>query len=215
VTTVRERVRVDATSDSGMSLIEVIMAIAIVSVIALSSASLAINGLSLSSSQGRKQVAVTIASGAMETVSAQSVSTIYSGRTQAAVQAAFAANSTVPGIAPVGGVVPTYAVWDTTVPVPAAMTVPITAAPITLEGTTYTTTTLLGTCYQPRTGGDCTTIAGKLSPPATAPDGYVALVRVVVVVRWSPDNTCTAAGCFYSATTLLDPSTDLEWVTHG
>ncbi|WP_349902545.1 type IV pilus modification PilV family protein [Parafrigoribacterium humi] len=212
---IRRRLYVAETHDSGMSLIEVIVAIAIVSAIALSSASLAINGSSLASSQGRKQVAVTIASGAMEAASAQTVSTIYSGRAKTAVQAAFAANSTVPGIAAVGGVVPTYAVWDTTVPVPSAMNLPITAAPITLDGTTYTTTTLLGACYQPRTGGDCTTIAGKSSPPATAPAGYVALVRVVVVVRWSPDKTCAASGCFYSATTLLDPSTDLEWVTHG
>lgn len=213
---IRRRLRVADAHDSGMSLIEVIVAIAIVSAIALSSASLAINGSSLASSQERKQVAVTIASGAMETASAQSVSTIYSGRTKTAVQAAFAANSTVPGVAAVGGVTPSYQVWDTTVPVPPAMTIPINASPITLDGTTYTTTTLLGACYQQRAGGNCTTIFGQSSPPATAPAGYVALVRVVVVVRWSPDKTCAATGCFYSATTLLDPSsTDLEWVTHG
>ena len=93
-----------ARDESGMSLVEVIVAIAIVSIVALSSASLAINGFSVASSQERKQVAVTIASGAMEAASAQSVSTIYSGRTKAAVQAAFTANSTVPGIATLSAV---------------------------------------------------------------------------------------------------------------
>ena len=90
---IRRRLRVADAHDSGMSLIEVIVAIAIVSAIALSSASLAINGSSLASSQERKQVAVTIASGAMETASAQSVSTIYSGRTKTAVQAAYACDA--------------------------------------------------------------------------------------------------------------------------
>jgi len=135
---IRGRSRVADAHDTGMSLIEVIVAIAIVSAIALSSASLAINGSSLASSQERKQVAVTIASGAMETASAQSVATIYSGRTKTAVQAAFAANSAVPGIAAVGGVAPTYQVWDTTIPVPSAVTIPITPAPISLNGTTCT-----------------------------------------------------------------------------
>lgn len=209
-----EHPRLALRRDSGMSLVEVIVAIAIVSIIALSSASLAINGFSLASSQERRQVAVTIASGAMEAASAQSVSTIYSGRTKAAVQAAFTANSTVPGIATVSGVAPTYQVWDTSSPVPSVMNLPITAAPNKLNGTTYTTTTLLGACYQLRTGGNCTTIAGQSSPPAVAPANYVALVRVVVVVRWTGDKTCAAGGCYYSATTLLDPGTDLEWVTH-
>lgn len=207
--------RVDRANESGMSLIEVIVAIAIVSIVALSSASLAINGSSVASTQERKQVAVTIASGAMEAASAQSVSTIYSGRTKAAVQAAFAANSTVPGVAAVGGVTPSYQVWDTAVPVPSAMTLPITAASITLNGTSYTTTTLVGACYQLRTGGSCATIAGQSSPPAVAPVGYMALVRVVVIVRWNAGKTCAAGGCYYSATTLVDPGKDLEWVTHG
>lgn len=211
----REDSRIDNASDSGMSLVEVIVAIAIIAVIALSSASLTINGMAVASSQERKQIAVTIASGAMESASAQSVANIYSGRKQAAVQAAFTANSTVPGIAVVAGVTPTYPLWDTSSPIPSTETLPITPAPITQSGTSYSTTILVGSCYQLRTGGDCSRLtANPTTPPITAPAGYVALIRVVVVVRWTTDKSCAASGCYYSATTLIDPGTDLEWVTH-
>lgn len=211
----RERLRIDERRDCGMSLVEVIVAIAIISVIALASASLTINGISFASSQERSQLAVTIANGAMEAASAEPVSTIYSGRTKAAVQAAFADNAAVPGIAAVAGVAPTYQVWDNSTPVPAVVAVPITGGPITQSGTKYITTTLIGACYQLRSGGNCTTLSGYGTPPATAPAGYVALIRVVAIVRWTAGKTCAAAGCYYSTTTLVDPGNDLEWVTHG
>jgi prepilin-type N-terminal cleavage/methylation domain-containing protein len=211
---VREDSRLDRARESGMSLVEVIVAIAIISIVALSSASLTINGLSLSSSTGRTQVAVTIANGAMESASAQPAASIYSGRTKTLVQAAFVANSTIPGIAVVAGVNPTYPLWDTSTPIPATEALPITPPTITQRGTTYSTTILVGSCYQPRTGGDCTRLtANPTTPPATAPAGYVALIRVVAVVRW-PGKNCAAGICSYSATTLVDPGSDLEWVTH-
>jgi prepilin-type N-terminal cleavage/methylation domain-containing protein len=199
--------------DSGMSLVEVIVAIAIISVIALSTASLTINGMSLASAQQSRQVAVTVASGAMEAATAQPIGTIYKGRTQAAVQAAYNANTAVPGIATVSGVTPTYQVWDTSGSV-TSEALPITSGPITQNGTRYTTTTLVGSCYQPRTGGDCARLSSNpTTPPTSTPTGYMQLIRVVVVVRWT-GKTCSSSGCLYSATTLLDPGKDLEWVTH-
>lgn len=211
---VRDDSRFDRARESGMSLVEVIVAIAIISVIALSSASLTINGMSLASSTERQQVAVTIANGAMESASAQSVASIFSGRKKAPVQAAFAANTTIPGIAVVAGVNPTYPLWDTSTPIPPAEALPITPPTITQGGTTYATTILVGSCYQLRGGGDCARLtANPTTPPATAPAGYMALIRVVVVVRWT-GKTCAAGGCSYSATTLIDPGTDLEWVTY-
>ncbi|MEO7123229.1 MAG: hypothetical protein ABI400_08970, partial [Lacisediminihabitans sp.] len=132
--------------------------------------------------------------------SAQSVATIYSGRKQLDVTNAFTANSAVPGVAA------TNPVWDTTVPLPATQALFITPASITQSGTKYDTTVLAGSCYQPRAGGDC----AKPAKP-----GYVALIRVIVIVRWTATQNCPTGGCFYSATTLVDPSQELAWVTNG
>ncbi len=183
--------------EDGLSLVEVIVAIAIISIVALASANLTINGISLAANTERQQLAVTIANGAMETASAQSVATIYSGRKPVDVTNAFTANSAVPGVSA------TNPVGDTSSPVPPTQALPITPAPITQSGTTYTTTVLVGSCYQPRSGGDC-------AKAATA--GYIPLIRVIVVVRWTAGKSCTVGGCYYSATTLIDPSTDLQWV---
>jgi prepilin-type N-terminal cleavage/methylation domain-containing protein len=186
--------------EDGLSLVEVIVAIAIISIVALATASLTINGVALASSTERQQVAVTVANGALETASAQSVASIYSGRKQVAVQAAFTTNSAVPGVSA------TNPTWDTTASPPATEALPITPASITQSGTVYKTTVLAGSCYQPRAGGDCA---------KTATSGYVPLIRVIVVVRWTAGKTCAAGACYYSATTLIDPAKDLEWVTNG
>jgi prepilin-type N-terminal cleavage/methylation domain-containing protein len=197
---IREYSRFDQRREDGLSLVEVIVAIAIISVVALASASLTINGISLASSTERQQVAVTVANGAMETASAQAVASIYSGRKQLDVTNAFTANSAVPGVAA------TNPVWDTASPLPAAQALPITPASITESGTRYDTTILVGSCNQPRKGGDCV---------KTATAGYIPLIRVIVVVRWMAGKTCAAGGCYYSTTTLVDPGSELTWVTSG
>lgn len=186
---------------------EVIIAIAIISVVALSSVTLTINGIAAASIQQRRQIAVTIASGAMENVSAQTVATLYEGRNQLDVQAAFVANSSVPGVEP------TYPRWDTTASPPAIARVPVVSPSVNRSGTDYYTTTLIGPCYQPVTGGNCTTLAAH-PHPSDVVLLYVSLIRVVVVVRWTAGSTCSASGCYYSTTTLIDPNQDLEWVSH-
>ncbi|MES1169521.1 MAG: prepilin-type N-terminal cleavage/methylation domain-containing protein [Leifsonia sp.] len=196
---VNKRSRFDDVRDTGLSLVEVIVAIAIISIVALASASLTINGVALASSTERQQAAVTIANGALETASAQPVASIYSGRKLADVTTAFNANAAVPGVSA------TNPVGDSTIPLPSTQALPITPAPITQSGTTYNTTVLIGSCYQPRTGGDC------VKSSATG----IPLIRVIAVVRWTAGKTCAAGGCFYSATTLIDPGKDLEWVTNG
>lgn len=204
--------RVRVRDDAGLSLMEVIIAIAIISVVAMSSVSLTISGIASASMQERRQIAVTIASGAMENISAQTVATLYDGRRQADVQAAFTANSTVPGIAAVGGTSPTYARWDASALSSSIAQVPVTSPAVRLSGTLYSTTTLIGPCYQPTAGGDCATLSSHPDFTDVVP-GYLSLIRVVVVVRWTAGNTCTTSGCYYSTTTLIDPNKDLEWAT--
>ena len=199
--------------EDGLSLVEVIVAIAIISIIALSSASLTINGVALASSTERQQVAVTIANGAMETASAQSVATIYSGRKTGRCHRP--PSPRTPRSPSWPGSAPPIRSGIRATPIPPAEALPITPPTITQSGTTYATTVLVGSCYQPRAGGDCARLpANPTTPPATAPAGYMPLIRVIVVVRWTATKSCAPGGCYYSATTLIDPSSDLEWVTH-
>jgi prepilin-type N-terminal cleavage/methylation domain-containing protein len=208
------RKRFALQDDSGLSLMEVIVAIAIMTVVATAAASLSLNGVKTVANEERSQVAVTVANNYMEQVSgwsvavntATSVSSLYNGRSKGDVQAAFLANASRPGVAE------TNAVWDSTVPVAASVapastgSLPVTS--VTVEnGTTYSVSTLIGSCYQQTTStsGSCMAAAG------TAPD---PMIRVIVIVKWTAGSQCAASGCYYQTSTLLDPSSDLEWVTH-
>lgn len=94
------------SSNSGLSLIEVMVAISIIAIVATASATLCLNGIAAAAAQERRQVAVTIASGAMESISAQSVMTnattgvsgLYTGRTSLAITAAWASNASMSGV---------------------------------------------------------------------------------------------------------------------
>lgn len=223
------RKRLKRGHDAGFSLMEVIVAIAIMAIVATAGASLTFNGIATSTAQERAQVAVTIANGALETVSgwstkvnaATGVNNIYAGRGKLAVTNAFSANSTLPGVSQT---VPT---WDTSLSatstsdglIPIVTPDPATSAPfIPQNGTNYTVTTLLGTCYEQLTITSATKSNGSANPnectttPGSAP---VALIRAIVIVRWTAGTKCKAAtGCYYETSTLLDPTVDLEWVTH-
>lgn len=204
------------SNDEGLSLVEVVAAVIIIVIIALSGAGLSINGIQTAAAQERQQVAVTIANGAMETVSGTGVSDLYDGRYSTLVTNAFSANSTQPGVSQ------TYPQWDTTATASSTPTLPITTGSTsvtttlgTQNGTNYLTSTLIGVCYQPVGGGNCGKITGQATPPATVPAGYTQLIRIVVLVKWTAGNSCRVNGCYYETSTFADPHTDLEWVTHG
>ncbi len=202
--------------DSGLSLLEVIVAIAIMTIVATASATLALTGIAAASTQERRQVAVTIASSTLEIVGAQTVainsatgvSNLFTGRTSTAVASAWSANSSGPGVGT------TYAASDPTATTSSVASLPITSS-ATQVGTAYSVTTLLGTCYEPIAGGDCARVSGyPTTPPATVPTGYTDLIRAIVIVSWTAGKKCSS-GCTYTASTLIDPSADLVWVNHG
>ena len=212
------RRRFDLRGDSGLSLMEVIVAIAIMTIVSTAAASLSINGLKTVATEERAQVAVTIANGSMEKVSGWSVavnsstgmSNLYNGRSKGDVQNAFTAYASRPGVAQ------TNAAWDGTVPV-AASTAPATTGSlpvqiaVTQNGTAYTVTTLIGGCYQQAAYPTTTATASCTATAGTAPD---PMIRVIVIVYWTAGPQCATSGCYYQTSTLLDPSNDLEWVTH-
>jgi prepilin-type N-terminal cleavage/methylation domain-containing protein len=203
-----------ASESAGMTLVEVIVAIAIMSIVATSAIGLAISSTTSSVSQQRRAIAVTVANAAMETVSGLPADSLFNGRSLANVNADFVTNASISGVSK------TYPDFDRSLPLPSVETVPRRAI-VTQNGTQFSVTTVIGTCFErlatvaPLTaaGGDCTVLGATL-PPVT-PTGYTPLTRVIVVVGWTAGQGCAVAGaCTYTISTLLDSHLDLEWATN-
>ena len=200
--------------DDGFSLAEVLVSVAILGTLATASLYLTIGGLDSSESQRRSNVAVTLAGNAMESVVARSsainassgVSAVYNGRAHADTVAAWAVNTSIVGMNRM------YPGWQPGAPSGATPVIPF-AETVTVNGSDYSVQTMIGRCYQPLAGGQCTTLVGLTTAPATPPTGYVELTRVTTVVWWFAGANC-AVGCSYSASTLVDTSADLQWITN-
>ena len=86
-----------ANDDAGFTLVEVVVAVVILAVISASALAFAMQGLKGSHAQERVEIATTVATRAMEAVRAYNIiedpnshkSSLYNGRTQAAVQSAW------------------------------------------------------------------------------------------------------------------------------
>ena len=212
-------------ADRGLSLIEVIVAISIMAIIATSAVMLSIASVTSTTVGQRQQVAVAIASNAMETVTAHTVaasnatgeSLVYSGRTEARVAAAWAASPGFPGVAT------TYQGWDPSATTASRPDIAIDTdfpandptPPTVLNGTQYRVRTLIGSCFQPNSGGNCGLLSGNSTAPVTEPAGYSRLLRVIVIVSWTAGDQCAAGACTYQTTTLLDAHDDLKWKVNG
>jgi prepilin-type N-terminal cleavage/methylation domain-containing protein len=215
MTAIRRRLERSAADSTGMTLVEVIVAIAIMSIVATAAIGLAISATTGSVSQQRRAIAVTVANTAMEKASGLPATTLYSGRSLIAVQSSFTANAGTSGVSK------TYQEYDHTLPLPGTQTVKI-SDPVTQNGTAYSVTTIIGTCFEKlgtnagqTAGGDC----GKIDAATYAPlvyAGYTPLTRVIVIVGWTAGQECAVAGsCVYTISTLIDSHTDLEWKTNG
>ncbi|GAB3121876.1 type IV pilus modification PilV family protein [Glaciibacter psychrotolerans] len=189
--------------DTGMTLIEVVIAISLIAVIATAAIGLSITGETSSKAQQRQEVAVSVANEAMERVIAESPVALYDGRTEAAVTQSWNENGEASGIDA------TFMAWDRS---PSASK-PLLLAPkttVTRNGTIYTVYTLIGTCKRTVGSNDfCTKSIG--SPPT-----FSEMNRVMVVVKWSAGALCAGPKpCSYQATSLIDASPDLDWNLNG
>jgi len=210
--------RTAAAGDGGFSLVEVVVALALIGVVSSAALLAFTGGLRATAELQRDQVAVGLASSALEVARSRpstdvgDVNPLVVGRTETAVRASWdvTAEGQVPDLAA------TLPLWDTSGSV-AAPVLPL-GTTATVGGITYTTTTYVGACYSLRsaTGGACTRQGLTTAPPAAAtPAGYVRRLRVVAVVRWKPtaSGSCGSTSCVYSASTILDPSQDPVWET--
>ncbi|WP_166868739.1 prepilin-type N-terminal cleavage/methylation domain-containing protein [Salinibacterium sp. ZJ70] len=190
--------------DAGISLLEVIVALLVLSILVLASIGFVTQANTFSAYQQHNQVAVTVAGAAMERALATPPDQLASDRAQADVQAAFAQLAGRPNVGD------TYPIWDNTVT--GAPLVPITETQ-TFSGTEYEATTLIGTCHRPRnvvSGVTCGKVSGATA--LATPTGHLTLYRVTVVVTWTADDECPG-GCAYETTSLIDATVgDVEWV---
>jgi type II secretory pathway pseudopilin PulG len=229
--------------DGGFSLIEVVVSIALLIIVTTAALYFVSKARYTSTDQQATQIAAALASSTMEQVyavptiisaSSGGVSNLYKGRYRTDVTAAFAANSAIPGVSS------TFPVWDSTAattaatagcPTPTVASIP-SSGPIipitctnTVNGTTYTVTTLIGACYRAAsysaaTAQDCTAPSTITAPSASSPvptastTSLIQLTRVIVIVAWSASTSCPlAGGCTYSTSALFSTDSDPTWAT--
>ncbi|WP_028046321.1 prepilin-type N-terminal cleavage/methylation domain-containing protein [Cellulomonas sp. URHE0023] len=200
---------IERGSESGLSLIEVVVALTLLGVVAAAALTFFVRGMQSTSHLQRNQAAVTVASQAMEKVHAvyprdtgagTPVNGLILGRSKAAVDASFAAANPA-------DVAQMTAAYDAN-----AATRPGVALDISyttkVSNATYKVTTLIGTCYRPKTASASDQNCTK------APSGStVQLYRVTVVVTWLPGKAteCKGTSCQYKVSTLIDPTVDANW----
>ena len=206
--------RTAAAGEEGFSLVEVVVALAVLGVVATSALGFFVRTLAADAALQHRETAVALAAAAMEQVrvadpawGAAATTTsgtdqqqgLAAGRAKAAVEAAWTASSF-----PEKGL--TVPAWDSTA-TGAPPVVPITTGPTTVSDQTFTTTVLVGTCGRPRgaASAECTA--------AVTGSGVVLLQRVVVEVRWQAvAGACPTGGCTYRTSALVDPSADATWL---
>jgi prepilin-type N-terminal cleavage/methylation domain-containing protein len=197
-----------STVDAGFTLVEVIVALMLMSIVLMAGGGFMIRSISASSSMSGRQNAVSVANQVLEQIRAvnptfdgSGVSPLVYGRSKAAVTAQWAAAATagldVSGTYTGSGATAfdadTYQLVVTTpISVPLQQTIKIGAE-------TYTVDSLIGTCVRATTGTQC----------AKSGIGN-ELLRAVVRVTWTlgDGKTCPGGVCAYSVSTLIDPTQD-------
>lgn len=196
--------------DVGFTLIEVIIAVALLMGVAVALGAFAIQGLHLAADQQRAQLAVSVASARMDEVqrltgSNAQLETLISGRRPAPVAAAFDASASVTGVAA------TYPASTTS---GATAVIPITQT-VRRSGTDFRSTVLIGTCYQPAAAaGQCGKISGKSTDPfpAATPDRS-RMIRVIVIVDYT--GSCGGSdSCTFTTSALFDTKGDVPWLAY-
>nr|WP_269809816.1 Ig-like domain-containing protein [Kineosporia rhizophila] len=197
------------TDQRGFTLIEVMVALVLMSLILMSGGMFMMRAMYTSSSLGTRDSATTVANQVLEEVRAMDptfdgddVIPLVYGRTKSAVVAQW-------GTAASAGVdvSQTYVGSGSTDYDNATYDAGTHAVSIPLEqkrtygNRDYTVSMLIGACARADTGGACTKgTTGSL------------LLRVVALVRWkSPLDQCPATGCTYAAATLIDPAKDPQF----
>ena len=201
--------------DDGFSLVEVVIAVVLLSSLMAALAVLFVGGVKHIGALQRRQVAVRVAAQALEAVRAVSATPgqggcvkLLQGRGQLAADAQWVD-------APAEFTNITDEVWTSnlcsgTIIVPwqgvPAATGTVTD-PVVVGGQSYTVQTYIGTCVLDAGRNNCLR-------SASVPAGGPAMYRVLVKVDWTGSG-CSATTCSYTASTLIDTSADPTYNVRG
>jgi prepilin-type N-terminal cleavage/methylation domain-containing protein len=200
--------------DDGFTLVEVVIALGLLSTLLAAVGTLFVGGVKNGAALQRRQAAVSIAQQALEAARAvsatpsQGCSKLLQGRTQAAVDAQWAsAPSAITSV--------TDEAWTPSV-CAGSIVLPLQGLPagagtvtdpVVLGGQSYTVGNFIGTCVLTAAKDNCLR-------SSAVPGGSPTLYRIVARVTWSGSG-CSTAPCEYSASTLVDPSTDPVFNVRG
>jgi prepilin-type N-terminal cleavage/methylation domain-containing protein len=194
-----------AGDDSGFTIIEVVMAIALVTIVMTALAAFFVNSASATDSQGQKQTAVQVAADAIDKARSLTGVGLLNQRDKATSDAQWADATTgtnFPGVAPYLSAV--TEAYDTTSGLATNSgynaSLPTDGNTVSLDNLTFTQNWFVGYCYsgQLTTGGACTATTGL---------GVTKYLQVVVAVTWK-NKACRNSLCSYVTATLISPTPD-------
>lgn len=191
----RRRATPGNEGDRGFTLLEVVVSVAVITIVLTGLSTFFVQAMSASNVQGRQQAGVRLAADSMGTLRATEVSALLAGR------AACAPACPVP-VADAASLLAGTERWDaaaTSVTSTASsatsgtgFAVPPMSTAIDVNGVLYQRYLYLGRCWEQTGGGPCT-------PTSTLP---VAMVRAVVAMTW-PSPSCAQGTCAFATSTLI------------
>ena len=185
-----------ASSDAGFSLMEVIVAVFILTIVMAAATAFFINNAHSVGGQSQRQNAVYLADQQLEAVRSVPADKLVKGRTLAVVTALHA----TPGASALIAQDDTSAGnYDTTAAAGATPEIATTQTK-TVNNVPYTVRTFINRCwYDP-----ATQVCGSTSSSTTTQE-----YRVIVDVSWAPTGQrACSGGCSYAASALIDPNAD-------
>jgi prepilin-type N-terminal cleavage/methylation domain-containing protein len=181
-------------ADEGFTMAEVLVAIAVVSVVMLSLSAFFVSSIRIDNEQGDRQSAVQAADDAMERARALAPTALLTGRDQV--------SSLKQWQAPIAGVINLLSTSEQTMAADpkavigsgVAAVLPTTYRTLVLNGIVYRQYWYIGTCQRPSTGGACVAAATTAS--------FTSFYRVTVGITW-PGRSCLGGICSYVTSSLI------------
>ncbi|GII04164.1 putative Ig domain-containing protein [Planobispora takensis] len=205
----RPLTRLHAGDDSGFTLIEVLIAMAVIGTVMAALAVFFTNSLHFSGQQRDKQVAVQLAGDAVERARALKGTALSAGRSQARTMAQW--NSAPAAVRSYLNT--TQPAWDLLLNASSGEgdTAPLPTAPnvVKVNGVEYKQYWYVGRCRQqgrPTTAAERACTSPEVPDPAPA-SVDVPFFRVVVAVTWK-DTDCDGGECVYVTSTLMSAAGD-------
>ncbi|EXG81052.1 putative Ig domain-containing protein [Cryptosporangium arvum] len=182
-------------ADDGFTLAELLVAMSVVTIVMTSLGTFFTATVTRTAAQGNVSTAVQLVSDGLERARAIRGASLVTGRDRTATLQQWSAADSV--VSPLLATM--QQAYDPN-PDGRAALLPATPVPVTIDGLGYTQSWYIGSCWQLRSGGDCTAVSSL---------GAAEFYRVVVEVTWPhrncAGNLCTRVGTTLVSSTAADP----------